>query len=318
MKRTLMTGLMVALGLTALAEQDTKLELRYAFKKGEKFSYKLVHNLSVRLDKVPEILQGVVPEDPIDVKFEALIDMEVTEVGENGTALVLGTWKTAKAKGHVMVNDIDFDYDVAKAVAEKPKKKEEEDPALQSFGDLQDTLAKMVRTPLKLSVDTQGKVSISEGSGRLGEMESAFRSLNGLMGPLPKEKVGKGDSWKDELKLGMPGVGGNVDIKIRSINTIDSLEKQGDDDCVVVKSKYSVGRLPGEKEEAPPPGIEAKIKTEGEGEGKTTFSLTKNRALQSHSLLKVKVSASIPNQGGGDDLDLKAQLKVETAHEMGK
>ena len=318
MRCTLMTGLILALGLTALAEQDTKLELRYAFKKGEKFSYKLVHNLSVRLDKVPEILQGVVPEDPIDVKFEALIDVEVTDVAENGTALLVGTWRTAKAKGHVMVNDIDFDYDVAKAVADKPKKKEEEDPALQSFGDLQDTLAKMVRTTLKLSVDTLGKVSIIEGSGRLGEMESAFRSLNGLMGPLPKEKVGKGDSWKDELKLGMPGVGGNVDIKIRSTNAIDSLEKQGNDDCVVVKSKYSVGRLPGEKEEAPPAGIEAKIKTEGEGEGKTTFSLTKNRALASHSLLKVKVSASIPNQGGGDDLDLKAQLKVETAHEMGK
>ncbi|HVR84265.1 MAG TPA: hypothetical protein VMU54_08140, partial [Planctomycetota bacterium] len=285
MKRTLMTGLLLTIGVSALADQDTKLELRYAFKKGEKFSYKLVHNLSVRLDKVPEILQGVVPEDPIDVKFEALIDVEVTDVGENGTALLSGTWKTAKAKGHVMVNDIDFDYDAAKAATDKPKKKEEEDPALQGFGDLQDTLAKMVRTPLKLSVDVFGKVSISEGSGRLGEMESAFRSLNGLMGPLPKEKVGKGDSWKDELKLGMPGVGGNVDIKIRSTNTIDSVEKQGDDDCVVVKSKYSVGRLPGEKEEAPPAGIEAKIKTEGEGEGKTTFSLTKNRALASHSLL---------------------------------
>ncbi len=317
MKRTLMTGLILAFGLTALADQDAKLELRYALKKGEKFTYKLVHNLSVRLDKVPEILQGVVPEDPIDVKFEALIDTEVTDVAENGTALLIGTWRTAKAKGHVMVNDIDFDYDVAKKGDDK-KKKVEEDPAIAGFGDLQDTLAKMVRTPLKMSVDTLGKVSLSEGSGKLGEMESVFRSLNGLMGPLPKEKVGKGDSWKDELKLGMPGVGGNVDIKIRSTNTIDGVEKQGDDDCVVVKTKYSVGRLPGEKEEAQPPGIEAKIKTDGEGEGKTTFSVTKGRALKSHSLLKVKVSASIPNQGGGDDLDLKAQLKVETAHEMGK
>src|SRR5258708_18924253 len=318
MKRTLMTGLMLAFGLTALPAQDAKLELRYAFKKGEKFTYKLVHNLSVRLDKVPEILQGVVPEDPIDVKFEALLDTEVTDVAENGTALLVGTWRTAKAKGHIMVNDIDFDYDAAKAANDKPKKKEEEDRALAGFGDLQDTLGKMVRTPLKLSVDNLGKVSISEGSGRLGEMESAFRSLNGLMGPLPKEKVGKGDSWKDELKLGMPGVGGNVDIKIRSTNTVDAIEKQGDDDTVVVKSKYSVGRLPGEKEEAQPPGIEAKIKTEGEGEGKTTFSITKSRALKSHSLLKFKSTSSIPNQGGGDDLDLKAQLKGETAHEIGK
>ncbi|HLY08091.1 MAG TPA: hypothetical protein VKW04_02180 [Planctomycetota bacterium] len=318
MKRTMVLGLVLASGLTAIAGQDGKLELRYAFKKGEKFTYKLSHALSVRLDKVPEILQGVVPEDPIDVKFEAVIDTEVTDVAENGTALLTGTWKTAKAKGHVMVNDIDFDYDAAKKGDEKPKKKEEEDPALQGFGDLQDQLAKMVRTPLKLSVDTLGKVTILEGSGRLGEMESAFRSLNGLMGPLPKDKVGKGDSWKDELKLGMPGVGGNVDIKIRSQNTIESVEKAGDDDCVVVKSKYTVGKLPGEKDDAPPPGIEAKIKTDGEGEGKTVFSITRNRALKSQSLLKVKVSASIPNQGGGDDLDLKAQLKIETAHELGK
>ena len=48
--------------------------------------------------KNTEILQGVVPEDPIDVKFEALIDTEVTDVAENGTALLVGTWRTAKAK----------------------------------------------------------------------------------------------------------------------------------------------------------------------------------------------------------------------------
>lgn len=318
MKRMLVTAMVFTFGLTALAGQDGKLELRYAFKKGEKFSYKLNHALSVRLDKVPEILQGVVPEDPIDVKFEAVLDAEVTEVAENGTALLVGTWKTVKAKGHLMVNDIDFDYDAAKAGNDKPKKKEDEDPALAGFGDLQDQLSKMVRTPLKLSVDTLGKVSISEGSGKLDAMESAFRSLNGLMGPLPKEKVGKGDSWKDEIKLGMPGVGGNVEIKIRSQNTVDAVEKVGEDDCVVVKSKYSVGKLPGEKEDVPPAGIEAKIKTDGEGEGRTLFSISKSRALKSQSLLKVKVSASIPNQGGGDDLDLKAQLKIEASHELGK
>ena len=244
---------------------------------------------------------------------------------DDGVGEVSGAWVTGRPPQgepgvlvYIMVNDIDFDYDAAKKADEKPKKKEEEDPALQGFGDLQDQLAKMVRTPLKLSVDTLGKVSISEGSGRLGEMESAFRSLNGLMGPLPKEKVGKGDAWKDELKLGMPGVGGNVEIKIRSLNTLDAVEKVGDDDCVVIKSKYSVGRLAGEKEDAPPAGIEAKIKTDGEGEGRTLFSISKGRALKSQSLLKVKVSASIPNQGGGDDLDLKAQLKIEAAHELGK
>jgi hypothetical protein len=318
MNRTLLTGILVVFGAFTSVAQETKSELRYTFTKGEKFSFGLKHGLSVRLDRVPEMLQGVLPEDPIDVKFEGLLDAEVVEVAENGTAAINAVWRTAKAKGHVMVNDIDFDYDVAKKGQEKPKKKEEEDPALQGFGDLQDQLAKMVHAPLKLSVDKLGKVSVVDGGGKLGEIESAFRSLNGLMGPLPKDKVGKGDSWKDELKLGMPGVGGTVDIKIRSPNTIEAAEKVGDDDCLVVKSKFSVGKLPGEKDEAPPPGIEAKIKTDGEGEGKTWFSLSKNRSIKSQSSLKVKVSATIPNPGGGEEMEIKAQLKIESSTLLGK
>ncbi len=315
MKRSALLTMMFAFGLTAIA-QDGKAELRYALKKGEKVTFTLSHGLSVKLDKVPEILQGVVSEDPINVKFEGVVDMEVIEVGEDGTARLNGKWRTAKAKGHVMVNDIDFDYDATKKADDKPKKQDAEDPALAGFGDLQDQLATMVKTPLKISVDGYGKVSIVEGSGKLGEIESAFRSLNGLMGPLPKNKVGKGDSWKDELKLGMPGVGGNVDIKIRSENTIDALDKVDGKDIYVIKSKFAVGKLPGEKEDAPAADVQVKIKTEGEGEGKTLFSLSDGRALKSTSALRVKVSATIPNPGGGEDMDLKAQLKIETGHSL--
>jgi len=315
MKRSALFAVMFAFGLTALA-QDGKAELRYALKKGEKVSYTLTHGLSVKLDKVPEILQGVVSEDPINVKFEGVVDMEVSEVLEDGTAKLTGKWRTAKAKGHVMVNDIDFDYDANKKVEDKPKKQDAEDPALAGFGDLQDQLATMVKTPLKISVDGFGKVSIVEGSGKLGEIEAAFRSLNGMMGPLPKNKVGKGDTWKDELKLGMPGVGGNVDIKIRAENTIDALDKIDGKDIYVIKSKFAVGKLPGEKDEVQAQGVEVKIKTEGEGEGKTLFSLSDGRALKSSSALRVKVSATIPNPGGGEDMDLKAQLKIETSHSL--
>ena len=321
MKRILLAGILVVFGAPApfaAGEPQDKSELRYKFVKGEKFTFALRHGLSVRLDRVPEVLQGVLPEDPIDIKFEGLLDAEVTDVAENGNATVNAVWHSAKAKGHVMVNDIDFEYDVAKKGEDKPKKKEEEDPALQGFGDLQDQLSKMVRAPLKLSVDPLGKVAVVDGGGKLGEIESAFRSLNGLMGPLPKEAVGKGDTWKDELKLGMPGVGGNVDIKIRSQNTIDSVEKVGGEDCLVVKSKYSVGKLPGEKEDGPAPGIEAKIKTDGEGEGKTYFSLATKRSIKSQSALKVKVSATIPNPGGGEEMELKAQLRIESSHQLGK
>ena len=317
MKRTTLAALALTFGLPLMA-QDGKSELRYGFKKGEKFTFAIIHNLSVKLDKVPEILQGVVTEDPIAVKFEGVVDVEVADVGADGAALMNGSWRTAKAKGHIMVNDIDFDYDAAKK-DDKPKKAgAAEDPALAGFGDLQDQLAKMVRTPLKLSADKLGKVSIVEGAGKMGEIESVFRSFNGMMGPLPKDKVGKGDTWKDELKLGMPGVGGNVDIKIRSENAIDAVEKIEGKDFYVIKSKFAVGKAPGEKDDAAPAGIDAKIKTEGEGEGKTLFSLSEGRATKSNSNLKVRVSATIPNPGGGEDMELKAQLKIESGHTLGK
>jgi len=317
MKRTTLAALVFTLGLTAVA-QDGKSELRYGFKQGEKLAFAINHALSVKLDKVPEILQGVVTEDPISVKFEGVVDVEVAEVREDGSAMMNGKWRSAKAKGHIMVNDIDFDYDAKKA-EDKPKKAAPaDDPALAGFGDLQDQLAKMVRAPLKLSADRQGKLSVVEGAGKLGEIESVFRSLNGLMGPLPKDKVGKGDTWKDELKLGMPGVGGNVEIKIRAENAVESVEKIEGKDFYIIKSKFAVGKGPGEKEDAAPAGLDAKIKTEGEGEGKTLFSLTEGRATKSNSNLKVRVSATIPNPGGGEDMELKAQLKIETGHTLGK
>src|SRR6516225_6325800 len=150
MKRTTLAVLTLTFALTAFA-QDGKSELRYGFRKGEKLAFAITHALSVKLDKVPEILQGVVTEDPISVRFEGTVDVEVTEVGEDGAALMNGKWRTAKAKGHIMVNDIDFDYDAAKADDKAKKTPPAEDAALAGFGDLQDQLAKMVRAPLKLS-----------------------------------------------------------------------------------------------------------------------------------------------------------------------
>ena len=334
MNRTTLARLVFVVGLSAWAafgspllpafakatagEQDDKIELRYALKKGEKLPLKLAHSVSVKLDKVPELLQGILSDDPIAVKFEGVVDLEVTDVSENGAALLTGTWRTAKAKGHILVNDIDFDYDAAKKADAKPKKKEDpDDPALQGLADFQDQLDAMVRVPLKLSVDPLGTVSLREGSGRLGQIESAFRSLNGLMGALPKLKVGKGDVWKDEVKLGMPGVGNTMEVKIRAENKIDSITKIDGVDCAVIKSKFSVGKLPGEKDDAPATGVEPKIKTDGGGDGTTVFSLSAGRALKATSALRVKVSAAIPNPGGGDEMELKAQLKVDTNHELG-
>ncbi len=313
MNHRLATAGILALFLTAAAPAQDKAELRYAFKKGEKFPFTLSYGLGVKLEKVPELLQGVLSEDPIELKFEGTMDVEVVDVKEDGTATLKGAWRTAKAKGHVMVNDVDFQYDAAKAGELKPKeKKEGDDPALQGFMDVQDQMAKMVREPVQLDVDPRGKVTVQGGAGRLGELEGPFRSLNGLMGPLPTQKLGKGDGWKEEVKLGMPGVGGNVDLKVATDNVVESLEG----DTLVIASKYTVLQKGTDAEGAP--GLNVKMKTEGGGTGKMHFLVKAGRPLKSQSSLRVKVSAVIPNPGGGDDMDLKANVKMDMGHELGR
>jgi hypothetical protein len=311
MKRTGRAALLWLLAAGVLAAQD-KTELRCAFMKGEKFPLKITYALAVKLDKVPDLLQGVVSEDPVDLKFEGTLSVEVVDVKEGGVAVLKGEWRTVTAKGHMMVNDIDFRHDASKAEEAKPQaKKEGDEPGLPGF-DLQDSLKRMVKEPLTLSVDPRGRVTLPEGgAGRLGEIEGPLRSLNGLMGPLPEKKLGKGDSWREEVKLGMPGVGGNVDLKIATENTVES----ADADAVVIASKYALATKAAGEE--PAPGIQVKMKTEGGGEGKLTFRVREGRPTQSRSMLKVRVSAVVPNPGGGDDLDLKASVKMEMGHELG-
>src|SRR5438128_1939321 len=85
----------------ARGRQDEKSELRYGFKKGEKFPLKLTYAMGVKLDKVPEAFQGVLSDEPVNLKLEGTLDMEVKEVTESGKAVLEGTWKTMKAKGAV-------------------------------------------------------------------------------------------------------------------------------------------------------------------------------------------------------------------------
>ena len=171
---------------------------------------------------------------------------------------------------------------------------------------------------LKISVDDRGKVTVDGASAKgMGEMNAMFLSLNGLMGPLPKDKVGKGDSWKEETKLAMPGVGGAVDIKVKSQNTWESTETIDGRSCAVIKSKFSVGGEGKAEAEGDNP-FNIKMKTTGEGEGKTSFCVKDGYAAKVQGALKVKVSATVPNPGGGDDMDIKATLKVEQSLEMKK
>jgi hypothetical protein len=169
-------------------------------------------------------------------------------------------------------------------------------------------------------VEKDGRLKVQESGGArgMGGMSSQFLSLNGLMGSLPKDKVAKGGSWKSDEKLAMPGVGGTVDIRIKSENTYAADEKVGDYACALIQSKYTVGGEGEGKQADPAQGFSFKMKTSGEGEGKLWFAAKEGRAAKAQNALKVKVSATVPNPGGGDDIEIKATLKIDQSHELGK
>lgn len=311
----------VLIGALALAAgpQDGKRELRYAFTKGESFPYALKYAMGIRLDKVPEIFQGVMGEDPLDLKIDALLDVKVVEVAADGSATLEGTWRKLTAKGHVMVNDVDFKFDAdGKTTAEKtaPKDEAPADPALDGVLNLEDQLRRAVAQPLILSADPFGRLAIKADGSKAQELEGIFRSLNGMMGALPKEKVAKGDAWKDQTKVSIPAAGSTVDVPISTENLYAADEDVKGRSCALLTSKFKVGQV--QKKDDPNNVFNVQFNTEGEGEGKTWFSSKDGRAARTQSLLKVRVNAVIPNPGGGDDIELKAVVKMEQDGEIGK
>jgi len=313
--RTL-TATMIGVLALAAAPQDGKRELRYAFAKGESFPYALKYSMGIRLDKVPEVFQGVMGEDPLDLKIDATLDVKVVDVAADGSATLEGTWKKLTAKGHVMVNDVDFSFDADKK-DDKPKKAAEPaDPALDGIMNLEDQLRRATSQPLLLTADSLGRLSVKADAAKAQELEGIFRSLNGMMGALPKEKIAKGDAWKDTTKVSIPAAGSTVDVPITTENVYLSDEEVKGRSCAVLSSKFKVGQV--ERKEDPNNVFNVKFQTEGEGEGKTWFNAKDGRAAKTQSLLKVRVNAVIPNPGGGDDIELKAVVKMEQAGELGK
>ncbi len=318
MMRRAATAWAAAFGLLAMAgaqETTDKQQLQYSWKKGDRFTLRSKYAMAVKLDKVPEVLQGVLSDEPAALKLEANLDVEVKEVSENGTAVLEGTWKTLTAKGHVMVNDVDFDYDAAKKKpGDAPEKKAEPAPdeALPGLPDLESQFRQAVSQPVKLQVDRRGRMKVEAGGKSREGLDWLFYSMNGLMGSLPAEKVGRGDTWKDEFKPSLPGAGAILDVK----SAVESAIEGEEESCLVIKSKFKVGGG-GEKKDGDP-ALAFKMKASGEGEGKTLFDAKAGRLSKCQHSLKSRIEAEIPNPGGGEAIDLKATVKIDQSNEVGK
>lgn len=305
------TAVVLAAVLSLAAAPQEKRELRYAFKAGESFPMNVTYRLAVKLDKIPEVLQGGLGEDVLDVKFTAALDMTVKEVQPDGTALLEGQWKSATAKGHMMVRDIDFKYP-ADPAAKKPAA--EADAELQGMMDMEDNLRQLVAQPLVLSVDPQGRATPKSAAGKMADLDGPFRSLGGLAGVMPKQKVSPGESWTDETKLQIPAAGQPVEIKLKVGNTY----AEEADGRAVIKSTFTVDEADAAKKADPNNPLPFQLSMSGTGEGTSVFVPAAGRLVSSKSALKVKVAATIQNPGGGEDLELKATVSIDQANEFGR
>ena len=206
--------------ITAGAQEGEKKELRYSFKKGETLTFDAYLNMKATLDKVPELLEGTLDKDAVDVKMKGRLQGKVVKVTDGGVATIKGRWMTFKAKGHVIVDDLDVDYDAKRDKDKKAPKKEEEPE--DDFGgggllggiDIASRLHEMTREEVILTVNPRGDVSRKGDAG----LEDQLFNFNGLMGALPKEAIAAGGKWKGERTMALPA-GVPLSFKIVSNST---------------------------------------------------------------------------------------------------
>lgn len=317
MKGAFATGTwgVLALLVAGAGGRDDKAVFRYRFEKGQKLALEVRYAVRVKLEKVPEVFQGLLSETPADLKIEGLLETEVGEVSAEGGAALEGRWKRLSARGGWMLGEVDFQYDAEKGGGAPKKAAAGEAPP--ALFDLEEGLRAMARESVRFFVEPSGRVRMrSAGAPMVGEMSEQFLSFNGLMGPFPKDPLGKGDSWKGEEKIAMPGVGGTMSVGVRSENRYESDESAGGRPCAVLRSKYSVGGEGVGRKEDPDQPLPFRLKTSGEGEAQTWFCLEEGMSARHQGNLRADLVVGIPDPGGGGDIELRMGLRIEQGYEV--
>jgi len=296
------------LALFAMAQDTTeKQELRFKLQKGEKLSVEIQQKMALKLEQIPEEYQEMFGEELFRLDFTGVLELEVRDVAEGGAASLEGKFRKMKAKGHAMINEIDYEYDADKA---QPDRIPDEDPGTPYGMDPTQALEMLATQTLNLKVDPFGKLDLEGASEGSGEMASLLLSLNGAMGTLPKESVGVGDKWKSTETITLPALA-QFKIGLRSENTV---ERFTDDSTAVIRSKLSVGTI-GDETDSPDGGL-FKTKMTGEGSGTANFSVKAGRVRSAESALKVKITATIGNPQDGSDSEFKGTLEIDRKHRI--
>lgn len=290
-----------------LQESTDKQELRYRFEKDQKLEIMVEQKMSLKLREIPEEFQEMIGDEPLKLDFSGTMAVTVSAINKEGTATLTGKFTKASATGTVFVEDVEFEYD-----ADDPDSLEEgEDEGGNPFGlDPGAMFRKLVTETLTFEVDSLGRLT-QKNKTEDNQLPFQMSSLNGLMGPLPGEKVGVGDTWNSKQQIGLPGIG-QMKINLRAENSIEKFAKVDGDDCVIIQSKFRVATAADEDaEEDPEEGMfNLETKMTGGGTGTTTFSMSRGKPRNSSSKVDVKITAAMANPQGDGDLKFKALFRV--------
>ncbi|HLY11639.1 MAG TPA: DUF6263 family protein [Planctomycetota bacterium] len=209
--------LLIAALLLALPAAQDKVELRWKWQKGQELVYKSVQKTQLEFGG-----------QPMDQHMGYTYSLTVTDLSESGEATITVKYLAVATKGNGPTGEYDYD-------SEKDKEAPTEGPAAMQSKMLGQSFT-MKMTPTGKVTDVQGYDKVLEAMTKgAGEEAAAARAqlkqmfnndtFKGMMQqmapPLPEDKVGKGDTWKNEFLVKMPMIGGmtfTLNSKLADLN----------------------------------------------------------------------------------------------------
>ena len=196
--------LLLAAVLLALPAAQEKVELRWKWAKGQELVYKSVQNTKMEFGGVP-----------MDQHMGYKYSLTIADVAESGEATITVKYLAVATRGNGPTGEYDYD-------SEKDKEAPTEGPAAMQAKMVGQSFT-MKMTPSGRVTDVQGydKVleAMTKGAGEEAAQQRAqlkqmfnndtFKGMMQQMAPpLPEDKVGKDDTWKNEFTVKMPMIGG--------------------------------------------------------------------------------------------------------------
>ncbi len=268
--------LAAALLALALPPQDTKVDIKWKWQKGQEYVYKSSQKIQLEF-----------AGQPMDQHMGFTYSMTVTEVSESGESTLTVKYLAIAAKGSGPQGEYDYDSEKDK---EAPKKGL---AAMQARMVGQSFTMKMTGTGRVTDVQGYDKVleAMTQGAGEEDEVMKAqlkqsfsndsFKSMMQQMAPpLPEKPVAAGDGWDTDYLVKVPMLGGMQFSQKSKLSSLKEKNAHIDQDISV--------ELKGGDKDSPLAGL-LEIK-DARGKASAVFSLEKGFFLSQKSAMEMTIN----------------------------